>query len=350
MNEVAIKSRIVAFERNKSLIVALGLSAVLIAAFAAMFAGDTPIKPAAFFSALLRPGDPVAARTAAIMLRIRLPRIALAVVSGAGLGLSGALMQSILGNPLASPYTLGISSAAGFGASLAIVAGRSVLATGPIIAGNAFCFSMAASLAVYAMASTLGASPLIIILAGMGLNFFFSSLTTLLHYFASPEAVYRAVFWTSGSLSSASWDSVATLSALLVLSLLVTAPLLYDLSIIVEGDSNASVVGVDVAKVRLACLLVSALMTSCVISIVGVIGFIGLVAPHISRMLGMDDPRLLVPLSSAIGATLLVLSDVAAMRIAAPIVLPIGAITSIVGVVFLFSLVIVNRKRLWNQG
>ena len=325
-----------------------GLLALIAAVTLALFSGDTPIDPSTLLRALRSPGEAGSARLLSIVLRIRAPRIALAAVAGGSLGLAGALLQSILGNPLASPFTLGVSSAAGFGASLAIVAGRSFLGNGLAIIGNAFGFAMAASLAVYVIAATLGASPLVIILAGMGLNFLFSSLTTLLYYFSSPDAVYRAVFWTAGSLSGASWNLVATLALALALALLTARRLLYDLSLIAEGERAASVVGVDVGKVRLVCLVIASLLAATTVSLVGVIGFIGLVAPHLCRLLGQDDPRALVPLSAAAGATLLVIADIAATRIVAPVILPIGAVTSILGVAFLFTLVITKRSKLWT--
>jgi iron complex transport system permease protein len=240
---------------------------------------------------------------------------------------------------------MGLSSAAGFGASLAIVAGRSILTNELAIVGNSFSFAMGASITVYALAATFGASPLLIVLAGMGMNFLFSSLTTLLHYFSSPEAVYRALFWTSGSLSAASWDSVVVLSVVLALSLASSWPLLYDLSLVVEGEKEAVVVGVDVRKVRLSGLFISSVLAATTVSFVGVIGFIGLVAPHLCRMLGMEDPRGLVPLSAALGGALLVLADVAATRIAAPIILPIGAVTSLLGVAFLVTFALAKGRR-----
>jgi iron complex transport system permease protein len=255
-------------------------------------------------------------------------------------------MQSVLGNPLASPFTLGVSSAAGFGASLAIVAGHSLLADKLAIIGNAFVFAMGANLIVYILAASLGASPLLIVLAGMGINFLFSSLTTLLHYFSTPEAVYRALFWTSGSLSISSWDSVLTLFIVLSISLIVVWPLLYDLSLVVEGDAWAMVVGVDVYKVRLSGLLIASVLAAVTVSFVGVIGFIGLVAPHLCRLAGMEDPRGLIPLSAITGGTLLILADLAATRLAAPIVLPVGAVTSLLGVAFLAAFALSKRMRM----
>ncbi len=334
--------------RVRQRMVLFGLAIMIAAMAAALFSGDTPIRPADLIRAATSHGDADSERLLSILLRIRAPRIVLAAVAGASLGMAGALMQGILGNPLASPFTLGLSSAAGFGASLAIVAGKSLFANGFAIIGNAFGFSLGASMVVYALAATFGASPLIIVLAGMGINFLFSSLTTLLQYFSTPEAVYRAIFWTSGSLSIASWDAVAAIAAVLGLSLTVVAPMLYDLSLVVEGEKNASVVGVDVRKVRLSGMLIASILAATTVSFVGVIGFIGLVAPHICRIFGMDDPRGLVPLSAVFGATLLVLADIAATRIAAPVILPIGAVTSLLGVAFLAAFAIARRRRLWS--
>lgn len=336
--------------RSRSTAILLSFMVLVITMLAATFSGDTPIGIPGIMKAMANRDLPGAQRILAILWRIRLPRIFLAAMVGASLGFSGAIMQSILGNPLASPFTLGISAAAGFGASLAIVAGWSIVSDTLAIVGNAFAFSMAASLIVLYLSSAMGGSPLIIVLIGMGINYLFSSMTTLLHYFSSPEAVYRALFWTTGSLSSASWNSVVISGVVLILSMLTMQPFLYDLSIAIEGDKHASVVGVDVKQVRLVGLIVSALVSSVAVSLVGVIGFIGLMAPHIARAFGMGDPRGLVPLSAVIGASILVLADIAAMRIIAPVILPIGAVTSILGVAFFFALILSRRKHLWISG
>lgn len=325
-----------------------GIVILVVTMVLALFSGDTPITPVSLFRAMGNRGLPGAGGILAIVFRIRVPRIVLAAVAGASLGTAGALMQGVLGNPLASPFTLGISSAAGFGASLAIVAGRSILSDEFAIVGNAFVFAMAASMVVYALAAMFKASPLIIVLAGMGMNFLFSSLTTLLHYFSAPEAVYRALFWTSGSLSLSSWPTIAFMGVIFIIFFLLSTGLLYDLSLVIEGESSAAMVGVDVRRTRLSALLFAAIMAASTVSFVGVIGFIGLVAPHLCRMLGMGDPRGLIPLSAITGALLLVLADIAATRLAAPVILPIGAVTSLLGVLFLSLLILFNRKSLWN--
>ena len=333
----------------RNIYIAIGFIILVFTMLFALFSGDTKITPAMFLQALLSGEDHDSANIIIIMLRIRIPRILLAAIAGGSLGISGALMQSILGNSLASPYTLGVSSASGFGASLAIVAGHSFLSGEFAIITNAFLFAIAACLAVYALASIFGSSPLIIILAGMGINFLFSSLTTLIHYFATPEAVYRAIFWTAGSLSNASWNIIGILFLVLTSSLIMIYPILYDLSLVTTGDKNALIVGVDVRKIRLVGLILASLLAASSISFIGVIGFVGLVSPHFCRLVGMEDPRGLIPLSGVTGGILLVLSDIVATRIAAPIILPIGAITSVIGVIFLFGLVVVRGRRIWIQ-
>lgn len=341
-------------ERNRKVVslrfAFFGLSLLLLVMSIAFFLGDTKITPAMFLQALVSNNNYDSDQLLAIMLRIRAPRILLAAIAGGCLGMAGALMQSLLGNSLASPFTLGISSASGFGASLAIVAGHSVISGEFAIISNAFLFAMIACLSVYALASLFGSSPILIILAGMGVNFLFSSLTTLLHYFASPEAVYRAIFWTAGSLSNASWRVVSIESGVFCLSFVLLLPLLYDLSLVATGDRNAIVVGVDVRRVRLSGLILASFLAASAVSFVGVIGFIGLVAPHLCRLIGVEDVRGLVPLSAITGGILLVLSDIAATRIAAPIILPIGAITSLLGVVFLLALVILRGRRSWTRA
>ena len=278
-----------------------------------------------------------------IIWKLRMPRILMGVLAGLALGSSGAVMQVVLRNPLADPYMLGISSAAGFGASLAIVLGVGI-ASGPyMIIGNAFVFSLFSSGLILALAGRQGASPESMILTGLALLFFFQAMTTIIQYFGDSEAVKAAVFWTVGDLGKADWGKLA-----------VTAPLVFvgealliwksgDLNIMNTGDACAESLGINVQATRIFTMVVCTFMVAGIVSFTGTIGFIGLVAPHIVRMIIGNDNRILIPASGLVGAVLLVLSDTIARTIISPVILPVGAVTAFLGVP-LFVYLIMKRR------
>ena len=201
-----------------------------------------------------------------VVWKIRLPRIIMAVVAGTGLASAGAVMQSILRNPLASPYTLGISSAASFGASLAIVAGVGIVGGEYLIVINAFLFAMLASLLIYGLSKRRNASPETMILAGIALMYLFSAMTSLLQYFGESEAVKEVVFWMMGSLGRASWRSTGIISAVILICTPYLILKAWDLNAIGAGDETAKSLGVNVDRVRIICMFIASLMTASILS------------------------------------------------------------------------------------
>jgi len=270
---------------------------------------------------------------------LRLPRITLGILTGFNLGIAGAVMQGILRNPLASPYTLGISAGASFGATLAIIAGFGFIGGGYLIIGNAFVFAMLCSFIIITFASRKDTTPETLILVGIAILYIFSAATIILQYFGEEEAVAAAVFWTVGGLDRASWDQVF----MSVIILACCAPLLmvkaWDLNVMLIGDEVARSLGVNVNRVRIYTLSIMTLMVASTICFTGTIGFIGLVAPHMARLVIGGDNRFLLPASGIVGAELLVSADILGRNIIPPVVLPVGAITACMGGPLLLYLV-----------
>ncbi|MEA1864460.1 MAG: iron ABC transporter permease [Euryarchaeota archaeon] len=275
---------------------------------------------------------------------LRLPRIILGTIAGIGLAISGSVMQSVLKNPLASPYTLGISAGAGFGASLAIISGAGLIGGEYLIIGNAFVFSMLCSFIIIGLASRRGATPETMILAGIAILYIFSASTTLLQYFGEEDAVVQSVFWMVGDLDRASWSKI-TMAGIVVA---ICIPLLmiksWDLNVLAAGDEAAQSMGVNVKRIRIFTMTLVSLLVASIVCFTGTISFIGLVAPHITRIAIGGDNRFLLPASGLIGAILLVGADIVARNIIAPIIIPAGVITAFMGGP-LFLYLIMKRRR-----
>jgi iron complex transport system permease protein len=285
--------------------------------------------------------------TEAIVRTLRLPIALMAVVVGAALGLSGAVMQTILNNPLASSYTLGISAGAGFGAALAIMAGGMLpLPEAWAVPLAAFAFSALACAMVGGVGRMRGATPELLVLAGIACLFLFQALLSLLQFIASPEALQQIVFWLFGSLLRANLGNAGIVLAVLAL----TAPLLlgdaWRLTALQLGDDRARALGVRVDRLRLRAFVIVSLLTGAAVAFVGTIGFVGLVAPHIARLLVGEDQRHMLPASAVFGALLLSVASVGSKLIIPGTVFPIGIVTSLIGVPFFGWLVLsIGRAR-----
>lgn len=276
---------------------------------------------------------------------LRLPPIVMAILAGVGLGIAGTTMQGVVRNPLASPYTLGIASAAGFGAALAIILGAG-LATGQniIIAANAFFFALCSSFIIYGISRYKGVSPETMILAGIALMYLFSAMTGVLQFFGEEKAVVGVVYWMFGSLAGASWDKLFVMFIVLIICIPLIMLKSWDLNTLSTGDERAKSLGVNVNRTRVVCFMLASLVTAGVICFTGTIGFIGLVAPHMCRMVIGGDNRFLIPASGLFGAVLLLAADTVARTIMAPVMLPVGVITAFMGGP-LFLYLIMRRKR-----
>ncbi len=296
----------------------------------------------------IAPGS-VSDSTRVIVWDIRMPVALMAVLVGASLAVAGAEMQTILNNPLASPFTLGISAAASFGAALAIVLGVSVLPAGgnQLVTVNAFIFAMLASLFIYFFSRLRGVTTETMVLLGIALLFLFSSLLALLEYIASEQALQQVVFWALGSLARSTWGKVGVTAALLAATMLYFLTQAWQLTALRLGDEKARSLGVNTARLRLNTLIAVSFLASIAVAFVGTVGFVGLVGPHVARMLVGEDQRYFLPASAVAGALLLSATSIVSKSVIPGVLLPIGIITSLVGVPFFFSLILTKRRQLW---
>ncbi len=282
-----------------------------------------------------------------IIWDLRLHRILMGIVAGMGLGMAGAVMQGILKNSLASPFTLGISSAASFGAALAIILGAGVVAGSWLVIGNAFVFALLSAFAVYGLAKYKGISSETMILAGIAIMYLFSALTSLLQYAGKSEQVHEVVFWMMGSLGRSSWETVGMVITILVLCLPYLIIKSWDLNALGAGDETAQSLGVNVERTRVIYMMLASFITASIICFTGTIGFIDLVSPHITRMAIGGDHRFLLPGSALVGALLLLGADTLARTVLAPVILPVGIMTSFIGVPFFVYLFLRRRRMFW---
>lgn len=282
--------------------------------------------------------------TRIIVWTLRLPMALMALVVGVALGSSGAAMQTLLDNVLASPYTLGLASAAGFGASLAIASGG--WGVNPLLAvpASAFCAVSVASSLVFGLGHRRGMAGDTLILAGIALMFLFHSLQAVLQFRASPEVGQQIVFWTFGTLAKASWMNLAITAA----AVTVCAPILmrnaWKLTALRLGEARARSLGVPIAGLRFVTIGLVSVMTATAISFVGTIGFIGLVAPHVARLLVGEDQRFLLPAAAIVGAVMLSLASVLSKLIMPGVLLPVGIVTAVIGVPFLLHLLVARSR------
>ncbi|MEX3238412.1 FecCD family ABC transporter permease [Serratia quinivorans] len=291
--------------------------------------------------------DPAAADagTRVIVWDIRLPYALMAVVVGFALGLAGAEMQTILNNPLASPFTLGVSSAAAFGAALAIVLGIGVpgIPDQWFISANAFIFALFAALMLDGITRWTRVATSGVVLFGIALVFTFNALVSMMQFIASEDTLQGLVFWTMGSLARASWDKLGILLGVFAVLLPLSMMSSWKLTALRLGEDRAVSFGIDVRRLRLTTLLRISILSALAVAFVGPIGFIGLVAPHIARMIFGEDHRFYLPASALIGALVLSMASVASKNLIPGIIIPVGIVTSLVGVPFFLSIILRHR-------
>jgi iron complex transport system permease protein len=282
-----------------------------------------------------------------VIWNLRLPRILMGILAGIGLAIAGTMLQGILRNPMASPFTLGIAAGAGFGAALAIILSTGLIAGKYLIIGNAFLFSLIPTFVILGLARYRRATPETMILAGIALLYIFHASTTLLMYFSEPEAVKEAYFWMVGSLGKSSWDNLLPVFAVLVSCIIPLMWKSWDLNVMGAGDETAKSLGVNVERTRIFIMIVASLLTAGIICFTGTIGFIGLVAPHMCRMVIGGDNRFLIPASGLFGAALLLGADTVARRIIAPVILPVGVLTAFMGGPLFLYLILRRKREYW---
>lgn len=282
------------------------------------------------------------------IVEYRLPRVCAGVVAGAGLAIAGCVMQSVLKNPLADPYTTGVSSGAGFGATLAITLGATVATGAFAIVLNAFIFSLVPTAVIIAVAKYKKASPTVMIMAGIAVMYIFNAMSTILKLWAEPEALSALYRWQVGSLSGIDWNNVELMFIITLICGVISMILSRELNLLSTGDDNARALGIDADKMRMICFILVAFMSASIVSFTGLIGFVGLVAPHIVRLFIGADNKYLVPASAFFGSALLVISDIVGRSILSPTIIQVGVITAFLGGPMFLWLIIRKDNTIWG--
>jgi len=276
-----------------------------------------------------------------VLWNVRIPRIVSAIFVGASLAIAGAVMQCVLKNPLASPFTLGISQGAAFGAAIAIVyfgagqmhrVGESLTIFNPyVVPIFAFLGSLISAFVILVLAKLRDLTPEAIILAGVAMSALFQAAVMLIQYFATDVQVASIVFWTFGDVGRARWIEIYLIVATFAVCFLYFFNRRWDYNSLLAGDETAISLGVNPRKLRLEGMLISSFLTAVCVSFTGIIGFIGLVAPHVVRLVIGGDYRFLISSSALVGALILLASDTVGRLVISPVIIPVGIITSIIG-------------------
>lgn len=291
-----------------------------------------------------------------VIWNIRLPRVLCAILCGIGLSISGAVTQSILRNPLASPYTVGISSASAFGAAFAVVilnAGtmyaysqRAVEPTNPyVMALSSFFFAMACSLFIVAISRMKGSTQGSMVLAGIALGSIFSAGLLSLQYFANQIQLAAIVYWLFGDLDVATWSDFIVLLLVILPILVIFMNRSWEYNALDAGEDVARSLGVNVERTRNISMVLASLTTAVVTSLFGIIGFVCLIVPHMVRKFVGGDERYVIPASAAFGGAFLLFSDIIARTLFSPTVIPVGILTSLIGVPIFVILLLVGEER-----
>lgn len=280
-----------------------------------------------------------------IVWYVRMPMTLTCIGVGASLGMAGEQMQTILQNPLASPYTLGISSAAGFGAAFGVITGFPFV---PVAWLNnslsALIFAMGASIVIFTVSKRRNTDTKGMVLLGIVITFFFSALQSLMQYMASQEQLSEIMHWMFGSLSKSSWTGVRACLITFITIFLLSGRLSWQLTALSAGEDRAQSLGVHTEHLKQKTFLYASILTAVSVSYVGSIGFIGLVAPHFARSYVGEDQRFLAPLAAVFGILILLAASIISKILKPGEILPVGIITNLVGVTFLLYLII--RKKI----
>ncbi|CAM2875784.1 iron ABC transporter permease [Prescottella defluvii] len=338
--------------RVKPITVVVGLVVLLAAlALASACIGQVPTSPAEVLGSVMHrigldigpmPSHPSGEVT---LWQVRFPRVILAILVGAALGCSGALLQGVFSNPLAEPGVIGVSAGAAVGASAAIVLGGAFTA-GPAVAASAFVAGLITTTLVYLLARSEGRTEVVtLVLTGVAINAFAGGLIAFFTFVASPAARDQIVFWQLGSLNGASWNAVAIVAPMAIAGIAASMLIAPKLDLLALGESAARHLGVDVEKLRLIAIVIVAVLVSSGVAFTGIILFVGLVVPHVMRMLVGPGHRLLLPASVLGGAVVLLAADLGSRTLVENADLPLGMLTSLVGGPFFFWLLRRTRSR-----
>ena len=321
----------------KGLLIAFAILAVVVLFVVDLCVGPANIKLSNFSTVL----DPDSVEHVAFF-RMRMPAALMAVGVGMSLGLAGAVMQTIPNNPLASPFTLGVSSAASLGAAIVFVTALPMV----FVTGGALLLALVSVLIIFAVGKYIEMSNSSLVLAGIALNFLFDAFLSLIQYRASEESLSYIVFWTMGGLTRASYPQAWILLSTFVVVFAVLLRNAWNLTALKFGEARAEALGVNVGRVKILSLILASILTALAVSFCGKIGFIGLAAPHLARRLVSEDQRFYLTSSAILGAMILLVSSILSKLIVPGVVVPIGIISSIIGIPFLvYALTSQRRQR-----
>lgn len=339
-------------KQNTFVLIAM-LVAVVVIGIACLFVGSSNMSFTDALDALLGGGTSAQSR---IIWKIRVPRVLAAVIAGAGLAVSGLVMQTTLNNTMASPSTLGVSNAAVFGANLSIIA----FAGGFLSTGNniqnfdvganpyatsvmAFIFSTLSVLLILGLCTVRSFSPNVVVLSGMAIGSVWTAATTILQFYATDVGLSAAVVWSFGDLGRAAYRTDAIMAVTVLVGLVFFWLMAWKYNALLSGEATAKTMGVNVESLRFASLLLASVITAVCVSFLGIIGFVGIICPHVTKKLLGQDHRVTIPASCLMGSLLLLLADTVSRSLGSGSALPVGAITSLLGAPF-FVAIIFSRK------
>lgn len=283
-----------------------------------------------------------------VIWQLRVPIVLVGVIAGVALSICGVAMQSILKNPLADPYTTGVSSGAGFGATMAIVAGASIVQDEYAIVINAFIFSLVPTAVILLISKIKNSSPTTMIMAGVAIMYIFNALSTIMKLWGDPNSLAAILEWQVGSIGGIKWDNIPLMAVATLAGVIVIQLLSRKLNVLATGEDNAKALGLDVDRLRTVMMVVVALLAATIVSFTGLIGFIGLVAPHVTRIIIGADNRYLVPISAILGAIILLAAEIVGKTVIAPSVIPVGVITSLLGGPLFLWLILRRKSEVWG--
>ena len=332
----------------KNMMVTLIALAVLAMAFECLFVGSSNMSLRDCISALFKNGSSA---------NIRMPRVIAALIAGAGLSVSGLIMQTSLNNPMASPSTLGVSNAAVFGANLSIIA----FAGGFLSTGNnlknyasginpyaaslmAFIFSVLSVFVILGLCKIRAFDPGVVVLAGIAIGSVWTAATTVLQFYATDVGLSAAVIWNFGDLGRATYKTDLIMFIVFATGLIVFMILSWRYNALLSGDVTAKSVGVNVEQLRFISLLLSSVIVAVCVSFLGIIGFVGVICPHIAKKIFGHDHHYSIPVSALMGSFLLLFADTLSRSIGNGSALPVGAITSLLGAPFFVAIIFSRRS------
>ena len=334
--------------KNAAVIIAM-LVAVLVVGIACLFVGSSNMSFSDALDALLGGGNDAQSR---IIWKIRVPRVLAAMIAGAGLSVAGLVMQTTLNNAMASPSTLGVSNAAVFGANLSIIA----FAGGFLSTGNniqsfdvganpyatsvlAFVFSTASILLILGLCTVRSFSPNVVVLAGMAIGSVWTAAPTILQFYATDVGLSAAVVWSFGDLGRATYQTDIIMLAVVLVGAVYFMLMAWKYNALLSGEATAKTMGVNVETLRFVSLLLSSVITAACVSFLGIIGFVGIICPHVTKKLLGQDHRVTLPVSCLMGSLLLLLADTLSRSLGSGSALPVGAITSLLGAPFFIAII-----------